>query len=176
MCVRISVGYRRAVEILVISYRTIKKGDVAEIQSVARKAWMHTYRETVPVTLINRFLSERYSDSSFERVFQLIAKDSSQFNLAVDGQKIVGYANVRRGQRGWELYRIYLLPEYIGKGVGKRLLKLGEQFFKKKNARKYYVYVYSRNKRALDFYSKNGFVRVKEKDKKPELYFEKRLD
>ena len=149
---------------------------MAEVQRVARKAWMHTYRETVPVTLINRFLAERYSDSSFEKVFQSIARDSSQFYLVLDRQKIVGYANVRRGQRGWELYRIYLLPEYIGKGIGRRLLKLGEQFFKRKNAGKYYVYVYSRNKRALDFYSKNGFVGVKEKDKKPELYLEKRLD
>ena len=164
------------VEAQVIGYRTLKKSDVAEVQRAARKAWMNTYRETVPVTLINRFLSERYSDTSFEKVFQSIAKGSAQFNLAIDGRKIVGYANVRRGQRGWELYRIYLLPEYIGKGIGRRLLKLGEQFFKKKNARKYYVYVYSRNKRALDFYSRNGFVRVKEKDKKPELYLEKRLD
>ena len=162
--------------ILLIKYRTIKKRDVAEIQSVARKAWVHTYRETVPLTLINRFLSERYSDSSFEKVFQSIAKDSSQFNLAVDGQKIIGYANVRRGHRGWELYRIYLLPEYIGKGIGRRLLNLGERFFRKKNARKYYVYVYSRNKKALDFYSRNGFVRVREKDRKPEFYLEKRLD
>ena len=159
-----------------IGYRTIKKSDVAEVQRVARKAWMHTYRETVPVNLINRFLSERYSDNSFRKVFQSIAKGSSQFNLAVDGRKIVGYANVRRGQRGWELYRIYLLPEYIGKGIGKRLLKLGERFFKKKGARKYYVYVYSRNKRALDFYSRNGFMRMKQKDRKPELYLEKRLD
>lgn len=159
-----------------IRYRTIKKRDVAEVQRVARIAWTHTYRETVPLTLINRFLSQRYSDSSFEKVCESIANDRSQFNLAVDGQKIVGYANVRRGQRGWELYRIYLLPEYIGKGIGRRLLKLGEQFSKGKKARKYYVYVYARNKRALDFYSRNGFVRVREKDKKPELYLERRLD
>lgn len=159
-----------------IRFRILKKSDVPEVQKVARKSWMHTYGKTDPVSVIEGFLSRRYSDRSFEKVFQSIAKGNSQFNLAVDGRKIVGYANVRRGQKGWELYRIYLLPDYIGKGIGKELLKLGEQFFKEKNARKYYVYVYTRNKPALDFYSRNGFVRIRARDKKPELYFEKRLD
>ena len=158
-----------------IGFRTLKKSDVPEVQRVARKAWMHTYSETVPVTIIDRFLAERYSNNSFKKVFQSIAKGGARFQLAVDGRKIVGFANVRRGQKGWELYRIYLLPEYIGKGVGRELLKLGERFFEEKKARKYYVYVYSRNKRALDFYFRNGFVRVKERDKRPELYLEKRL-
>jgi GNAT superfamily N-acetyltransferase len=161
---------------LVVRYRTIRREDVGEVQRVARKAWMHTYGRTVPLTIIDRLLSDRYSDTGFrKRVFPSIAKGNSKFYLAVAGRKIIGYCYVRRGQRGWELNRIYLLPEYIGKGIGKELLSLGERFFNAKKARKYYAYVYSRNKLGLEFYYRNGFVRIRGKEQGPQYYLEKKL-
>ena len=128
------------------------------------------------MTIINRLLKERYSDTSFRtKIFPSIARRNSKFYLAMSGRKIVGYSYFRRGQRGWELNRIYLLPEYIGKGIGKQLLSLGEQFFKAKKARKYYAYVYSRNKLGLEFYYRNEFVRIKGKEWGPQYFLEKKL-
>lgn len=160
-----------------IRYRTIRRNDVSEVQRVAQKALIHTYRKIESRATTNRYLSERYSNSSFEKtVFPSIQRGDSQFYLAIDGRKIIGYSNVRKDRSGWELYRIYLLPEYIGKGVGKKLLLLGEQFFRKKRARKYHLYVYVKNKLGLEFYLRNGFVRMKQKDRgRLELYLEKKL-
>ena len=160
-----------------IRFRTLRRSDVSEVQGVARKAFIHTYRKIESRPTLNRLLSERYSSSSFEQtVFPSIRRGDSQFYLAIDGRKVIGFSNVRKYRSGWELYRIYLLPEYIGKGVGKKLLLLGEQFFRKKRARKYHVYVFWKNKLGLQFYFRNGFVRMKRKDRgRLELWLEKKL-
>ena len=142
------------------------------------KAWMSAYlRYGVPVPTIQRFVSERYSTESFEKyVFRSIRKANSQFYVATDKGKIIGYSNAGRGDWGWELYRIYLLPEYIGKGIGKKLLQLSEDFLRSKKADKYHCYVYKKNKVGLDFYKRNGFVKLKGKDKnKNEICLEKKL-
>ena len=160
-----------------IRYRTIKRNDVSEIQGVARRAWTHTYGKTVPLAIINRFLSERYSDRRFERrIFPAIERGDSQFYLAIDDGRIIGYSNVRKYRGTWKLERIYLLPEYIGKGVGKKLLLLGERFFRRKRAKKFHAYVYVKNKRALEFYLRNGFVIMRHKyGNRAEFYLEKNL-
>src|SRR5690242_16451211 len=123
-------------------YRVLRKEDVPEIQKVALKAWKCAYRRYgLSLKHIRRFVTERYSTDSFEKtVFPSIKKGDSQFYLATDKGKIVGYSNAGPGSWGWELYRIYLLPEYIGKGVGKKLLLLAEDFLRSKKARKYHAY------------------------------------
>jgi GNAT superfamily N-acetyltransferase len=76
---------------------------------------------------------------------------------------------------GWELLRIYLLPEYIGKGVGKKLLSFGESFLRRKKVNRYIVSAHAKNRLAIEFYLRNGFSRSKGKDKGGEIYFEKNL-
>ena len=152
--------------------------DVPEVQAVALKAWMFAYRRYgLSLKLIQKFVTERYSTDSFEKtVLPSIQKGNSQFYLATDKGKIIGYSNAGPGVWGWELYRIYLLPEYQGKGVGKKLLLLSEAFLRSKKARKYHAYVWKENKAALDFYKRNGFAKLEGKNKnKAEICIEKKL-
>lgn len=76
---------------------------------------------------------------------------------------------------GWELVRIYVLPKYIGKGSGKRLLQLGEKFLMRKMATGYYAFAFRRNRRAVEFYIRNRFARVRSKDAGSEVCLEKKL-
>jgi ribosomal protein S18 acetylase RimI-like enzyme len=161
-----------------VRYRILRNKDVGEVQSMALKAWTFAYRRYgLSRKHIRRFVSERYSTDSFEKtVFPSIKKGDSQFYLATDKGRIVGYSNAGPGIWSWELYRIYLLPEYIGKGVGKKLLLLAEEFLRSKKARKYHLYVWRENKAALDFYKRNGFVKLEGKNKnKVEICLEKKL-
>ena len=100
--------------------------------------------------------------------------------LAYGADLLVGYANGWKVQgfwkstlrprgkahrlNGWELGRTYLLPGYIGKGVGKGLLDRWEQFLRRKKARRYFVSYNARNRLARDFYRRNGFARAREYD------------
>ena len=159
-----------------VRYRVLRRPDVPEVQAVALKAWMAAYRKTVPLPMIRRFVSQRYSTNSFENlVFPSIRRGQSQFYLAIENERIIGYSNAGKGEWGWELYRIYLLPEYIGRGIGKKLLQLAEDFLRKKRAKKYHLYAYVKNKPAIEFYYRNSFERLKEKDKPPEICMEKKL-
>ena len=161
-----------------IRYRVLRKADVPEVQAVALKAWSFAYhRYGLSMKFIRKFVSERYSSDSFEKyVFPSVQKGYSKFYLATDKRKIIGYSNMGPGTWGWELYRIYLLPEYQGKGIGKRLLQLSEDFLRSKKAWKYHCYVWRKNKAGLDFYKQNGFVKLQGKDKnKAEICLEKKL-
>lgn len=161
-----------------VRYRALRKADIPEIQEVALKAWTFAYRRySLSQRHIQNFVKTRYSRESFEKyVLPSVQKGNSQFILATDKRKIIGYANAGPGAWSWELYRIYLLPEYIGKGIGKKLLTLSEQFLRSKKARKYHCYVWKENKAGLDFYKRNGFVKLEAKDKnKAEICLEKKL-
>lgn len=161
-----------------VSYRMLRRADVLEVQDVALKAWMSNYpRYGVSVSTVKRFVRERYSTDSFEKyVFPSIQKRKSQFYVATDEEKIIGYSNAGPGSWGWELYRIYLLPEYIGTGIGKKLLIRCERFLRSKKARKYHCYVYKKNLQGLAFYYRNDFVKLESKDKnRNEICLEKKL-
>ena len=161
-----------------VRYRLLRQTDIPEVQDVALKAWMFAYRRYgLSVRHIRNFVKTRYSTESFEKyVLPSINKGNSQFIVATDKRKIIGYTNTGRGTWGWELYRIYLLPEYIGRGIGKKLLMLSEDFFQSKKARKYHCYVWKENRAGLDFYKRNGFVKLEGKDKnKAEICLEKKL-
>ena len=106
-------------------------------------------------------------------------EEGDSFVVACD-EVLIGYANggmirnpwknpSRSGGKvyrisGWELQRTYLLPEYIGQGIGRKLLDRWERFLRGKRAGRYYVTYNSKNRLARDFYSRNGFTRAKELD------------
>lgn len=162
-----------------VRYRLLRKTDIPEVQAVALKAWMFAYRRYgLSIRHIQNFVKTRYSTESFEKyVLPSIKKGNSQFILGTDKRRIIGYVNTGPGTWSWELYRIYLLPEHIGKGIGKKLLQLSEEFLRSKKARKYHCYVWKENKAGLDFYQRNGFVRLEGKDKnRNEICLEKKLN
>ena len=104
----------------------------------------------------------------------------SFFLIAIDGERTVGYASGSRivdpwrdpsnprskayHVSGWELKRIFLLPDYVGRGIGKELLGRWESFLREKGAARYYVTYHRSNRAAKEFYFRNGFVRAREYD------------
>ncbi len=166
-----------------IRYRSLRRQDVKEVQAVALRAWKYSYRNIYSPKTIARQVAEYYSDKSFDNIFSRLETGESWFDVALDGGLVVGYANGgRRTQQwtspfrqapasnlplGWELFRIYLLPEYIGKGIGRRLLLRWELFLRKSGVREYTVYVHSKNKVGKDFYRRSGLVRARKLDRGP---------
>jgi GNAT superfamily N-acetyltransferase len=143
---------------------------------VALRSWRFTYKRIFSNRTIERRVSSYYSDQSFEEgVFSRLRKGDDWFCVALEGERLIGFSHIGRSEVGWELLRIYLLPRYVGKGIGKRLLQLGEKFLQTKMARRYYVSAHRRNTLAVEFYIRNGFTRVPSKDAAGEVYLEKKL-
>lgn len=141
---------------------------MGQVQKVALKAWMYTYRRIYTPRNIRKFVSRYYSNARFEKlIFPTIKKDHACFHVALDGNRVVGYSHVGKSGAGWELLRIYLLPPYIGIGIGRKLLHLNERYLKTKGTKRYFLYAHAANKLGISFYRRNGFVRMKKKDAAP---------
>ena len=74
-----------------------------------------------------------------------------------------------------QLTRLYLDPEYIGKGYGQMLLQTGEKYLLDNNIESYYVYVHKKSSIGNLFYRNNGFIRYPEKDDEEDFCLIKNL-
>jgi GNAT superfamily N-acetyltransferase len=165
------------------SFREPTEGDIADIRRVAVVAWRNAYRGIYAPSTIARKVAEFYTTESLAAAIRSSRRGDSFFLLALDGSQVVGYANGKRipsqwrdpskpGGRvfrvsGWELTRIYLLPDHIGRGVGKGLLERWESFLRAKRAKRYFVSYNAKNRLARDFYVRNGFTRARNYDDGP---------
>jgi ribosomal protein S18 acetylase RimI-like enzyme len=97
-----------------------------------------------------------------------IARDKEQqerkFLVALNetDNEVVGYAHaMEKNREDYELLRIYVLPQYQGKGIGKQLLQeLKNQI---KNLKKIKAWVEKENQIGRSFYENKGFQMVEEK-------------
>ena len=150
---------------------------------MALKVWNSTYGGIYTPASIMRQVSEYYATTVLEAMVRGVRRGRFCFQIALDNGKLIGYVNGGRTRDawkllkflpkegdttlGWELFRIYLLPEYHGRGIGKELLRHWESFLRKKRARGYSVYVEPKNKLGKRFYLRNGFARTERLDRGP---------
>ena len=148
-----------------INFRELQEKDVAEIYNVAKESWKFTYELVFKEEFINFYLNKYYSKEALLFCIQKVKLQEQFFYIAEDDLKIVGYCNVIFNGNEMELARMYLLPDYIGREIGKKLLELSERYIKLKGFKKYICYVNKFNKIGQKFYTKYGFKRLPVKDK-----------
>ena len=118
---------------------------------VAWRAWHETYPGLLSQAYLDRLTLEKCEEAAFRWPDNLlVAKDSG----CVIG--FVGYGD--RGEEApgiGEIFALYVLPEYYGKGVGRRLMEAGLDQLK--NYPQVCLWVLKENRRAIRFYQKCGF-------------------
>jgi ribosomal protein S18 acetylase RimI-like enzyme len=97
------------------------------------------------------------------------------FAVAENETEVIGFCNIGQTQQGVELFRIYMLPEFVGQGIGGFLLSKGEQYLRKQGFSSYFCFVHSVNEVGKRFYEKQGFHHVAERDHNDEWFMEKQL-
>ena len=85
--------------------------------------------------------------------------------LAVENLKIIGVSITRKSKIDYypddaELYAIYLLPNYIGKGLGRKLYLQSELLIKQQGYNDMSLVVLAQNNIAIEFYKRNGYVKT----------------
>ena len=166
---------------MLIKYRSIQKNDAESIYLVAKSSWEYTYKNIFKSSFIKDYLDRYYSKEAILEILPKVEAGEQFFYVALDGTKIIGYSNLVPGEEMMELARIYLLPDYIGKGIGAKLIELGEEFMKSKSIDRYFCFVNKGNKIGRRFYEKMGFQNIPGKEslsKEPEWcqwYMEKAL-
>jgi len=83
--------------------------------------------------------------------------------IAYVGDKPTGYVALAIKDFGYrkskyvEIENIGVEPEFRSQGIGRLLMEKATEWAKEKGATKLYVSAYWENKKAVDFYKKNGF-------------------
>ncbi len=155
--------------------RSIRESDAPSIHAVALESWRHTYHNIFDKQLIENFVNKKYAVEAIASLFPLIQSGTIFFHVAEHKSKIIGFCNIGVNEQSAELYRIYMLPAFIGQGIGRRLLDLGEAFVKEHGIDSYFCLVHKDNEIGKRFYINSGFQHIPEQDKDDEWFMEKGL-
>jgi len=158
-----------------ISYRALRTDDADGVFEAARDAWQFTYATIFDPAFIHQFVRTNYAPDRLRSLVPLVDDQRMFFDVALDGEHVVGFCNMGATRRGAELFRIYLMPAYIGAGIGSRLLERGEQFLRARGFSSYFCFVHRDNELGRRFYIRHGFRHVPGSDQNDEWFMEKAL-
>ena len=121
------------------------KDEIKGKAAVHYQAWKEAY-----VGLVNQdFLDRRTMEMSLQSA-QWAFDNGIATSIAKDGERVVGFVDF-----GGEVYAIYVLKEYYGKGIGYALMK--RAFDALSEYPQTAVWVLTGNERAIRFYKRCGF-------------------
>jgi ribosomal protein S18 acetylase RimI-like enzyme len=158
-----------------VTLRQLKAADIPLVREVALQAWQFTYRTIFDEAFIQAFIARNYSAEALGSLLPRLEAGTMCFDVAEDQTGILGFCNM--GMRGGsaELFRIYVLPERIGRGIGRQLLGAGEKFLSAHGVQTYFCMVQEQNELGKAFYLRNGFKHLAEQDHDHEWRMQKEL-
>ena len=144
-----------------IVIRPWQKGDLASIRRIIWQSWISTYSSFIPESDIRSYFDIYYTESSFLSMFD---NPLIQGFVAETDDHIAGYARLFFNRDENRLYvpSLYLLPEFQGQDIGRRLLEAAEGYAAEKGVDRLWIGVMVKNRQALVFYRKVGFQFVRE--------------
>jgi ribosomal protein S18 acetylase RimI-like enzyme len=136
---------------------------IDQLQQIGRQTFEETFAESNSAQNMAKYLEEAYS---YEKLSAELNDPNSIFYFAMMGQDVIGYLKLNVGASqtevkdndALEIERIYVLKSFQGKRVGQFLFDKAIQIAKEQNAEFVWLGVWEENKRAIQFYTKNGFV------------------
>jgi len=99
-------------------------------------------------------------------------QDSCNAWVAEEGDRIVGFSIADKSNG--RLWALYILPEFEGRGIGKKLLQEAEQWLWQHKLREIWLTTESRPTRALGFYKHLGWEYRKNSGQNDVVYVKSR--
>lgn len=131
------------------------KSQLKIVNQLAHTIWHKVYPQIISVAQIDYMLDKIYSITALE--YQL--EQGQIFLLAYDEGMYLGYAAFELNcekQYKTKLHKLYVLPDYHQKNIGKKLLEFVVNYSKKHHQDSIFLNVNKYNK-AKFFYEKQGF-------------------
>ena len=142
--------------IISIDARRAQVADSVGIARVHEASWRHAYSGLIPYKALDTMVRRRGEDWWARAIRQ-----STRILVLEDKDQIVGYATLgpnrvnALAQEG-EIYEIYLLPEYQGVGLGRKLFLAARQELVTIGLKGCVVWVLEDNQPAAHFYRNAG--------------------
>ncbi|MBZ5856935.1 GNAT family N-acetyltransferase [Flavihumibacter profundi] len=145
-----------------INLKKVTPIDISQLQKISKKTFYETFSPGNTEENMAKYLDESFS---IEKLTSELNDNNAEFYFATLGNDVIGYLKLNSGQsqtelkdgKGLEIERIYVLKEFHGKNIGQILYEKAIQVAKQSNADYIWLGVWEENKRAINFYKKNGF-------------------
>ena len=146
-----------------IAIKKIGLEQLVSLQEIGRKTFYDTFFESDSEESMKAYLATSFST---EKLTAELENPNSEFYFATQNEVVIGYLKVNFGAAQTELQdanaveieRIYVLQDYHGKQVGQLLFEKAMAIAKSNRCDYIWLGVWEENHRALQFYTKNGFV------------------
>jgi ribosomal protein S18 acetylase RimI-like enzyme len=147
-----------AVEIVI---RPWQKGDLEVLRIITWQSWISTYSSFIPESDLQSYFDIHYTEASFLSMFD---DPFMQGFIAEADDQIAGYSRLFFNRDENRLYvpSLYLLPDFQGVDIGRRLLEAAEGYATEKGIDELWIGVMVKNRQAIVFYRKVGFQFVRE--------------
>jgi len=144
----------------------IRKATLEDIEMINRLAWIvfpHTYKEILSPEQMEYMMDWMYSP---ENLRKQMTEDGHIYYLAYEGDEPAGYLSIQpEGEHTYHLQKIYVLPSYQGKKLGKFLFEQAIKAIKELHPEPCQMRLnVNRQNKALTFYEKMGMQKVDEGD------------
>lgn len=121
--------------------------------------------------VLNELKENIYNPVGFPDTFikSMIISKESDYILAIDDEKVIGYALIEERVSPFKeydsfvedhyafIYELVILPEYRNKGYGKKIIEEAEKWAKARNLTSIELNALSNNYSARAFYERSGF-------------------
>ncbi len=143
--------------------KKISLADIQALQSISKQTFLEAFAESNSAENMQKYLEEGFEMSKLKTELE---NPDSEFYFAMFGTKVMGYLKINFGKaqtelkdsKGLEIERIYVLKAYYGQKVGQILYDFALNIAKQMQIDYLWLGVWEKNERAINFYTKNGFV------------------
>jgi diamine N-acetyltransferase len=139
--------------------------DAKMLAGIGARTFYDAYVNVVDLENLTTVIKETFSEG-----YQLEEINAPEmiFLVAEEEGKMAGYAKLNtkasnehvNGRKSLELSRIYLLQEFIGKGIGRELMQRCVDEARQRGCNSLWLGVWEHNQNAIGFYKKLGFREV----------------
>ena len=123
--------------------------------------WQSAYKGIVPDEYLESMIKERDQRvGRFKKVFT--NPGDCEYYCVMNAENMIGFLTINKSRCAdssyiGEIWAIYLIEEFCGKGFGKDLLDFEIQELRRVEPKEIFLWVFEDNKRARRFYEKNNF-------------------
>ena len=138
--------------------------DIPLINKLACIVFPHTYKELLSPGQIEFMMDWMYSPANLKKQ---MTEDGHTYFIAYEGNEPAGYLSIQpEGEHTYHLQKIYVLPSFQGKKLGKQLFNHAIQAIKELHPEpcEMRLNVNRYNTKAVDFYFRMGMKKVFEGD------------
>lgn len=152
-----------------IFLRYATQEDAKLIADLSQQTFYDTFAADNTDADMTKFLGEQFTKG---RLMLEVGQPENNFLLAYSGDEVAGYLKLREGKKlkelegvkTMEIARLYVVTNFIGQGIGKRLMQTAIDIALEKQNEVVWLGVWERNHRAINFYRSWGFEKFGECD------------